>query len=68
MTSSWSWVSRLSPKYQSTRAVVAEDAEVVRYALGVDVPDIGRDAVCLERGDVLVEVLRRATPTAWRPG
>ena len=47
--------------------VVAEDAEVVwravrigRRALGVDVPDIRRDPVGLERRDVLVEVLRRA--------
>ena len=38
--------------------VVAEDAEVVRNASGVDVPDVGRDPVRLQRGDVLVDVLR----------
>ena len=39
--------------------VVAEHAEVVRHALGVDVPDVGLDAVGLQRRHVLVDVLRR---------
>ena len=38
--------------------VVAEDAEVVRHALGVDVPHVRRDPARLQRGDVLVDVLR----------